>query len=1225
MRSRWLAGEYIGDSRAIARVTIQQGAVSAHENNNRSIIFNNDNTPIEVTAIKSVTWNRSLDADVADCTIQIWNTADLQVGEQPYDVAELGLPGIYTYQLDDAKYGRIPNEIGQLIVPDNIIRTYEGWGFDAGEVPESDPNLVSTGTWLIDEVTYDVNEGVITVQARDFGRILLDQVAFPPVVPDSYYPLWFKPGGSYSYNPPTVTTGNAPNNPNYSGPTGAPTHVVVVEGDGRLDVTFEEPDLIPGASHDLPAAYVSGDTYRTPVGYYVHFPVIDKWYSANGPGQVNGAIYLWGDATRVSESAIGNIQSNLVALFATFGEGHRIEDYIPRTAVVQYYVYVDGRLQPIALGKDDRSFAVTGLINGNVYDVELAAVYRSFENGAKQIGVRAGSTVSPNQGGPEVNPNTISVLGTTFSFDHSGSGSISWTVIQYKGSGQGSDFRRVHTFTSADAPTATTTLPPFDGNDEEYSYLVYGTQGGDVGPGASQFASSGQADFYRPPAESAPPIADYTAGSAQPITPDQAIPRDTVAVDASPSWSSRLERAADPDSIRSSELANLKKALDGDESSYWSSDIRPSSSSWVFAELSIPATTLAMVRVKTRRPNVMAYVCVYSQGQWRSYSSSHNAPDGTKYLLASALPEASGDFFFQEPVAGVTKVRVVLRNLYESEVLGRGNPGTRYHAEITELQAHAPKAAPSDPNDTDLAVKEAHSVTTIGRPAGEGATRYGDYTDIVKILLGWGGFLWPYNGTIRKSDGTDETITFGDAPFNIGPAYDLSLGGDYGRIWGDLENSGTSGPADLEVPMFDKKPLMDIINEIRDILGFVFYVDEDGGVVWRHMNIYNLGNWILNRSPRAGWTAERVTLDERINLMSLSTTISSANVREGIYVANEDVTASGGSRGYNPNPIGLRRVAGWTDQGFQTKEECTKMAEQIGIRQMLTYRQSSAQIPGYPGIQVNDQVQIRERQSQEDYIHLVTGISSSNDLVSGVYTYDLTTHWLGTDPGANSEDGPGISFETFPNTEPPPGARIPGLADPGPSAGGSGSPTPGYRETPFLYIPPRAGYDHGDVLLRWPEDTRGGSYGSVGLHMPGLDRESVGYDVYLPPSGYWLDRYYEDEYVGSKLAQNGRYTFAEKLAHAPHRMIVYLDDFTAVEYHPDSRSFDLRRLYKSEGIRWHVPVPVDEDLSLYTPAYIAAHTWTGSRYDMPATSEWDHPRSSGLYSIDNHRPWYTGP
>lgn len=74
------------------------------------------------------------------------------------------------------------------------------------------------------------------------------------------------------------------------------------------------------------------------------------------------------------------------------------------------------------------------------------------------------------------------------------------------------------------------------------------------------------------------------------------------------------------------------------------------------------------------------------------------------------------------------------------------------------------------------------------------------------------------------------------------------------------------------------------------------------------------------------------------------------------------------------------------------------MADLIAIRQMFTFRTDTLTIPGNPAIQVDDQVRIYERESEEMYLHYVKGISMDWDSKTGKYTYQLSTHWLGDVP-----------------------------------------------------------------------------------------------------------------------------------------------------------------------------------------------------------------------------------
>ena len=293
----------------------------------------------------------------------------------------------------------------------------------------------------------------------------------------------------------------------------------------------------------------------------------------------------------------------------------------------------------------------------------------------------------------------------------------------------------------------------------------------------------------------------------------------------------------------------------------------------------------------------------------------------------------------------------------------------------------------------------------------------GDYTEIVEWFLAWGGFWWPdKDASYLNSDGSVVSWDAGDQdsktftlPHPVtDPENERSAGRrlvyrnlPFGRVWGDLMQTGTYNQVPLDSQTFDKKSLMDGISAIRDIVGFCFFVDELGGAIWRLPNVYRKGNYLWNAlgGPRKARTAAMVTIDERETLLSLRVKLSSRNVREKVFVANVTGKYGAVAKGYNPSPAGLRRVGGWTDERFDSTKECQVMADLIAVRQMFEYRTDTLTIPGNPAIQVDDQVQIIERISGETYVHYVRGIKSAWDALTGKWTYDLDTHWLGEEPG----------------------------------------------------------------------------------------------------------------------------------------------------------------------------------------------------------------------------------
>lgn len=284
---------------------------------------------------------------------------------------------------------------------------------------------------------------------------------------------------------------------------------------------------------------------------------------------------------------------------------------------------------------------------------------------------------------------------------------------------------------------------------------------------------------------------------------------------------------------------------------------------------------------------------------------------------------------------------------------------------------------------------------------------YRDYTGIVKRMAAWGGFWWPPPALGRHYWTTNAT----DRQYVPYDHYDPPL--IDGRVWGTFQATGTAAIGDLTADLFDKKPFMDVINYVRDIVGFIFMIDEWGGVVWRMPNLYEAGNYLspkptdLETRARRTRTSNFVTIDEKETLLSYSTVLSSENLRERIFVANTTGKIGVVVRGFNPTYEGFRRTAGWTDQNFKNREETIVMADMIAAQQMFDYRRTSLTTPGYPAIQLDDQIRVYERVTNETYFHYVLGIKSDLNMETGEWTYELNTHWL----GQNREDAWVIDVE----------------------------------------------------------------------------------------------------------------------------------------------------------------------------------------------------------------------
>jgi hypothetical protein len=648
-----------------------------------SLMFGQTHVPKELPNVRTVSWNRTLDADAAECTLTLWNTSPLPIGQAPAAGFEKDFDRLGWFTPDrgkaaaNARWGTTANEWEDLLAPDRVIRTYEGYGFTPGMPPELDEHLYQTGCWLIDDVD-ETHDGIITVKCRDYARVLLDHIYFPPVVPWAEYKVpWEK------YH----------------------------EVDGPQIVDTK----VKGA----------------------------KWFRPNY-----------------------DTDSNIPYIGKGFTDGGR--------------PYVDG-------------------------------------NGA--------------------------VLG------HHGRHAM-------------------------------------DKNNDSY-WLSVGNM---------------------------------------------------------PNWSSAYE----------------------------------------YVQGSFSKRTISAVKVRTWGGPYTCYVSVKVGGKWlggRRIPYRYRAVDTNadiNYVKRMRVDKSDvTEIVLPKAYANATAVRVTFTDLY--------NSGIGYYKFRAGLK--------------DLQVLQQSSTAIVKKPGPKLVKgNYGDYSDIVLWLLAWGGFFWPEPGTGQSFYTYSNRARFEVTP--APPRYNDPL--PKGTIWGDWMPTGTYGIG-LGNEIWDKKPLMDCIRYIKDIVSFNFFIDETGGVVWRMPNVFVVGNYLsgVDGGQHQTRTNDVVEIDEKVTLQGLRAVRTSKNVRERVFISSTDGKSGAVAEGYNPAPSGLRRVGGWTDQHFTTAAECQVMADFVTLRQMFAYRSNTITIPGYPAIQLDDQVRVYERTTAETYLHYVKGISSELDMTTGKWSYTLTTNWLGQEPGTH--------------------------------------------------------------------------------------------------------------------------------------------------------------------------------------------------------------------------------
>jgi hypothetical protein len=308
-----------------------------------------------------------------------------------------------------------------------------------------------------------------------------------------------------------------------------------------------------------------------------------------------------------------------------------------------------------------------------------------------------------------------------------------------------------------------------------------------------------------------------------------------------------------------------------------------------------------------------------------------------------------------------------------------------------------------------------------------------DYSDIVKDLAAWCGFT-------AYSESEPETITeFKNRP----------------PVWGNIERTGIFSDTRLPGDRWDRRTALDCINQVKQIVGYNFFIDDRGGIRFESPNWWQAGNFdedggqiavmydenndfvrvykdtpaydystglgetwqdFLDREGAENFIPE---VHEGVNMMGYSATLDgSSYVSEIIIGADqpdfrtpdaqnsfvrfipENSVSSirlDSNGGEVPALRNINRVAAWVDNYFINPIEQQTMAELINLQIWFNQRIGSISMVGNPNIGMNDQIRVVERNTSETYIHYVRGVSSSMDLDTGSYVMNLSTNRLGDD------------------------------------------------------------------------------------------------------------------------------------------------------------------------------------------------------------------------------------
>ncbi len=887
-------GKFVGDKRAHGRVTVESawtltmtGQVYGSSDKGPYRWFYREDqsqSETEVPNIKSITINRNLDKDAADCTIVIYNQWLDDNGDPPPNTASIGNPGYLGYNFGvspeaSALFGQTTNMWENILIPNALIRTFQGYGgwevisgnFQAKPLATaiSEGNIAITGVWLIDKVTLGT-DGLIRLQCRDTAKLLIDQSVFVPLVPDRYYPLKYQ----------RYVEENIAQEPARAGEPGSPA---VADEPSVLDIaTLRHRDS--STRRWLPA--IEGDMGRG--GVVLGQPDSNAWDGREDTWSISSGASHWNNAWAKDwwEADIGGSTGALIN---------------------EVYISAAGG-------------AVSGIpFIGGGYPIWISIMEDGHWQKGTSISTATNNVIPWDDANGDGKPDTlvasmgaaaVPVLNTDINYVLFGSVQNGLT----ENNGEWYQLDRVYK-----AQRIRITMAP-----------LWETQWG------PNFWRSGlrkvaikltNVDPIGSPSGSIP---TFIGGS---VTRGDAI---ALIHDFTGS------RSGSPNSgfIDVSAFRHL-------EAVNWAKEFGITTGSPPGSNTFLPDNPIS-------RAEFVTFL-------YRTAGSPTGAPAHPFLDVLQSYQNVPLDWAFDTGVTTGTSSNTFAPDVpatpdQVSTFLSRfgaavGNPPPAFWA-IADVTDPAPAPPP---------------ITIIH----DGNLR--DWVDPVRDLFLWAGFLF----------------------FETSP----SAGAD---VHGVLEFSG-SWPEDvLGEDVFDKKTVIDAINTIKEVLGYIFFVDEEGGVRFHSPNWWTSGNF--TNGDHVTYVPELLDTQQ---LTDYSTTYSDDLVRSEILLGNIPLDEESFERGesnthFDPNSLitqnllrGMVKPAIWINEVFTNADEQRLMAALIGLHLLFQSKTGQVTALAHPEIQVNDQVRISERNSGESYIHYVRGLRTDMDLDTGAYLMTLTTNWLG--------------------------------------------------------------------------------------------------------------------------------------------------------------------------------------------------------------------------------------
>lgn len=1026
-----LERQFIGDNKSIGRVTVEPlwnlnstgasygGSVRGPYRWFQDVA--DSGVEWEVPNVKSIDIDRSDTQDIATCTItlsNIWHEGNLETAE---DNAYLGMPGYFWPKrgLEVNRWGQLggkgsfrkdgfwdPNFSWQnVLVPYALLRTWEGYGghptetnFVSVQDNIDNENVLITGTWLIDTVQAGSN-GDMVLQCRDMGKLLLEQLCFPPTVPNGLYPLEYYPAGKTAFDSvfgPKPKTGVSP---------GSQGEVRSAYYDSSLD-----------NSTGVPNSAINGHYGSHGVdGHWDTFSLSDA-YALPGDG---GVWWEFDVNHAISNLSIKPWAGGYDCYVSISRDGNWLgTETVPGTPTVKYVTKIN---LPHAI--PDGLEPVTFIELPEWFDQEPgvghAARCRITFRNLYYSGIPDGSGDQYRGGirdlifykeGAKADPYSPDFTTLPWTFSMCAHPTRGYWVIEADGT--------VHGF----------------GDAADYDSTAFGTVPlSAVHPDNKSIAMCAHPDgkgYW---------VLDlvgnvYAYGSATHYG-EYLVPWPGASV-----WGEDGLAAWD---ITPTYTGNGYWVIYGDGNVRGFGDASPSSATLPWTSVGIYMNTVINDKWLIQHqgngiaghPTKMGFWATTGSGEVYAYGDAvqygqldqrvYNAGMADTFRLAkteftrSIEPTRSGNGYWVAFGSGHIAAF--------GDAVGQGP--TYVYADVNPDSIGGALDIPIDPTTAidwsffralvwDIArdpdgtgfwvlvaggAVGAYNAEFWGMPSYNGLSGYrwhegnytGEFSDVIKELLSWSGF------TLYSPSATDV------------------------EVFGAIESTGIKTDTSITAEKFDKRPILDIIKELCEVVAYRFKVLEDGSVSIGSSNIWRSGNFDENgdRIYVESGTNTRVDegdpgaveyiplVDELVDLFEYSTSLNSESMRSEIIIGNDapdpknpgstsfvrHTPRSGSELVASGVPImrNIPRVGMWISSLFQNQEEMKLMAELISLNAWFAERTSTATCVANPMISIGDQVKFAERNTSEFNIHYVTGVNSSHNLETGEWTYTLTTHWLG--------------------------------------------------------------------------------------------------------------------------------------------------------------------------------------------------------------------------------------